>query len=100
VWVEGMVEGQITSSLVAAGPWGVMTPHQPPCTGSCVREGRCLMALQVLALGMSNALSKSFQAQDFVRVTLGRTLLLRKAFLQQICHIVAMRCGRQMLEEP
>ena len=47
------------------------------------------MALQVLAPGMPDVLSEGLHGQDIVRVTLGRTLWLRKAFLQQLCHIVA-----------
>src|SRR5215831_3220293 len=95
-----MVEGLITSRLVAAGPWGVMTPHQPPCSGSCVREGRCFIALQVLAPGMPYVFREGSHEQNIFRITLGRTLLLPKAFLQQLFHTVAMRYGRQMVKQP
>ena len=74
-----MVEDQITSSLAAVRPWRVMTPHQPPCSGSCLGEGVLFIALQVLAPGMPNVLRKGLQAQDIVRITWGRTLLLRKS---------------------
>jgi hypothetical protein len=58
------------------------------------------MALQVLVPARENVCSQSLQAQDIVRVKLGRALLLPKAFLQQLFYIVAMRRGGQMLEEP
>ena len=58
------------------------------------------MTLQVLAPGMPKIFSEGLYAQDIVRITLGRVLLLHKAFLQQLCRIVTVRCYRQMLEEP
>jgi len=58
------------------------------------------MTLQVLAPGMPHVLSEGLHAQDIVRVKLLRTLPPRTAFLQQICHIVAMRCGRHMVKQP
>lgn len=95
-----MVESQITSSLAAVRPWRVMTPHQSPRSGSCLGEGGLVMAVQVLAPGMPHVLSEGLHAQDIVRITFGRALLLRKAFLQQLFYIVAVRCCRQMVEEP
>jgi len=55
------------SSLVAVGPWRVMTPHQSPRSGSCVGEGGLFIALQVLAPGMPHVLSEGLHAQDIFR---------------------------------
>jgi hypothetical protein len=58
------------------------------------------MTLQVLAPGMPNVLSEGFHAQDIVRVTLGRTLLLRKSLDNETLDTVDVVGFRKMLQKP
>jgi hypothetical protein len=100
VWVEGMVEVQITSSLAVIGPWVVMTTHQSPCSGSCLGEGGLFMPLQVLAPDMPNILREGFHAQNIFRLKLVRTLLLRKSLHNETLDTGKVVCFGEMVQEP
>jgi hypothetical protein len=100
VWVEGMVEGQMTSRLVAAGPWGVMTSHQSPCSESRLRQGRCFMALQVLAPGMPQVVSQEFDHERLFWGEIRRPLLLRKSLKYETLHTVEVVGFGETLQEP
>src|SRR5262245_65645677 len=90
VWVQWIVEGQRTRTLAAMRPGVVLTTHQPTSWGSCLGKGGLVTAVQVLAPGIPQVVSKGFDQERLFRGKLRRALLLRKSLQKKPFHIVAV----------